>query len=61
MEEPGSYEAQSMGDDPSGRSQWLEVLSRATHALARGGCHGERNLSVWVRGLPYDEDFSSGG
>ena len=29
MEEPGSYEALSTGDDLSGRSRWPEGLSRA--------------------------------
>ena len=29
MEKPGSYEALSTGDDPSGRSRWPKGLSRA--------------------------------
>ena len=61
MEELGSYKALSVGDDPSGRSRWLEGLSHATHVPAHGGCCGERNPRVWARWLPYTGDFSFGG
>ena len=50
MEEPRSYEALLARDDPSGRSQWSEGLSHATHTRAHGGCRKERNqrVSAWV-------------
>ena len=61
MEELRSYEALSVGNDPSERSRWPEGLSSTTHVPTCGGCRGERNPRVWACGLAYVRDFSNGG
>ena len=50
MEELGSYEALSIGDESGGRSQWSGGHSSATHAPTRGGQVQEKDTRITTRG-----------
>ena len=61
MEEPGSYEALSMGDEPGGRIRWPEGHSHAIHASALWEQLPKKDTRVTIHGSSVARVLASGG